>query len=113
MKLLLRWAMNAGALLLIAHYVPGMGVSGFYAALLVILVLGLVNALIRPIVVLLTLPVNILTLGLFTFVINALMFWFVSTVVKGFEIAGFVPAFIGALLLTLVSWVVGSFLKKN
>jgi putative membrane protein len=113
MKLLLRWAMNAGALLLIANYVPGMGVSGFYAALVVILVLGLVNALIRPIVIFLTLPVNILTLGLFTFVINALMFWFVSTVVKGFEIEGFVPAFIGALLLTLVSWVVGSFLKKN
>ena len=113
MNVLLRWAMNAGALLLIANYVPGMGVSGFYAALLVILVLGLVNALIRPIVIFLTLPINILTLGLFTFVINAFMFWFVSTVVKGFEIDGFVPAAIGAVLLTLVSWIVGSFLKKN
>lgn len=113
MKVVFRWAINAGALLLIANYVPGIGVSGWYAALLVILVLSLVNALIRPIVIFLTLPVNILTLGLFTFVINAFMFWFVSTIVKGFTIEGFIPAFIGALLLTLVSSIVGSFLKKK
>jgi len=113
MKLLLRWAINAGVLLLIANFVPGIGVSGWYAAFVVILVLGLVNALIRPILIVLTLPVNILTLGLFTFIINACLFWFVSTLVKGFDLAGFVPAFIGALLLTIVSGVVSTFLKKN
>ena len=113
MKLLLRWAVNAGALLLIGYYVQGIAITGWYAAFVVIFVLGLVNAIIRPVLIFLTLPVTLLSLGLFTFVINALLFWFVSTLVKGFDVAGFVAAFIGAFLLTLVSWVVGSVLKKN
>jgi putative membrane protein len=112
MALLLRWLINAGTLLGIAYYLPGVGVSGFYAALITALVLGLVNALIRPLLIVLTLPINILTLGLFTLVINALMFWFVATVVKGFDVAGFWPAFWGALILSIVSWIVGLFLKK-
>jgi putative membrane protein len=112
MQLLLRWVLNAGTLLVLAYYLPGLEVSGFYAALITALVLGLVNAVIRPLVILLTLPINILTLGLFTFIINALLFWFVSTVVKGFEVAGFWPAFWGALIMSLVSWVLGLLLKK-
>jgi putative membrane protein len=112
MQLLLRWILNAGTLLVLAYYLPGLEVSGFYAALITALVLGLVNAVIRPLVILLTLPINILTLGLFTFIINALLFWFVSTVVKGFEVAGFWPAFWGALIMSLVSWVLGLLLKK-
>jgi len=95
MRLLLRWVLNAGALLLIAYYLPGVGVTGWYAALVAILVLGLVNALIRPLLILLTLPVNILSLGLFTFVINAFLFWFVSTFIEGFEVSGFLAAFWG------------------
>ena len=112
MRLLLRWVINAATLLGIAYYLPGIGVNGFYAALITALALGLVNALIRPLIVLITLPINILTLGLFTLVINALMFWFVSTFIKGFEVDGFMAAFWGALIMTLVGWVTGWFIKK-
>jgi putative membrane protein len=87
-------------------------VVSFYSALIAALILGLINALIRPVVLLLTLPVNILTLGLFTFIVNALMFWLASTVVKGFYVVGFWPAFWGALIMTLAGWTVGSLLKK-
>lgn len=111
MSLLLRWLLNALTLLAIAYYLPGVAVSGFYAALITALVLGLVNAVIRPILVLLTLPINILTLGLFTLVINGLLFWFVSTIVKGFTVAGFWPAFFGALILSIVSWIISGLLK--
>jgi putative membrane protein len=78
-------------------------VDSFYTALVAALVLGLVNALIRPILLVLTLPINILSLGLFTFVLNALMVWFASTIVKGFTVEGFVPAFLAALALWTVS----------
>ena len=111
MHLLFRWLINAAALMGLAYYFPGIYVSGFYAALITALVLGLVNAVIRPLFLLLTLPINILTLGLFTYVINAVLFWFVATVVKGFEVSGFWPAFWGALVLTLVSWIVSGLLR--
>ncbi|MFA6426925.1 MAG: phage holin family protein [Candidatus Magasanikbacteria bacterium] len=113
MRLILRWLFNAVVLLGIAYYLPGVGVSGFYSALIAALVLGLVNAIIRPLLILLTLPVNILTLGLFTLVINALMFWLASTVVKGFDVAGFWPAFWGALIMTISGWFTGALLKKS
>jgi putative membrane protein len=103
MYLILRWILNALALLLVAYIVPGFEVSSFYAALIAALILGLVNALIRPIILVLTLPVTIVTLGLFVFVVNALMLWIVSTIVKGISIDGFVPALMGAVVL----WVVG------
>jgi len=82
----------------VSYIVPGIQFSGTWALLLTVIVLGFVNALIRPILVLLTLPVNILTLGLFTLIINALMFWFASTIVKGFEVQDFWSAFWGALV---------------
>lgn len=113
MRLLLRWLLNAGVLLLIAQFFAGVEISGFYAALITALILGLVNAVIRPLLIILTLPVNILTLGLFTFVINALLFWFVSTVVQGFMVDGFVSAFVGALIMTIASWIFSIFLKKS
>ncbi|OGH94364.1 MAG: hypothetical protein A2538_00985 [Candidatus Magasanikbacteria bacterium RIFOXYD2_FULL_41_14] len=113
MKLLLRWFINAAAIIIIASYLPGLAVSGFYAALVTALILGLVNALIRPVVLFFTLPVNILTLGLFTFVVNALMLWLVSSIVKGFYVAGFASAFWAALILWLVSWFTNVLLKKN
>ncbi|MFA6486321.1 MAG: phage holin family protein [Candidatus Magasanikbacteria bacterium] len=112
MNLLLRWLISAGTLMLVAYYVPGIAVVSFYSALIAALVLGLINAVIRPLALLLTLPVNILTLGLFTFVINALMFWFASSIVKGFYVSGFWPAFWGALIVSVVGWVVGAMLKK-
>lgn len=111
--LLLRWIINAATLLLIARFVPGVAVDGWYAAFIAALVLGLVNAIIRPIFILLTLPINIITLGLFTFVINALLFWFVSSFVDNFDVAGFWPAFWGALIMTVVSWITSSLLKKT
>lgn len=110
--LFLRWLLNAGALFVIAALIPGIEISGFYAALLTIVVLGLVNAIIRPLLILLTLPVTILTLGLFTLVINAILFWFVSSIVKGFDVAGFVPAFLGALAMSISSWIISSIFKK-
>ncbi len=113
MKLAVRWLLGAIALMLVAYFVPGISVSSFYAALVAALILGLINALIRPFIILLTLPINILTLGLFTLVINALMFLLASSVVKGFFVAGFWPAFWGALVMWLFSWVINSLLKEE
>lgn len=113
MRLLLRWLLSALALLAITYIVKGIVVSNFYAALVAALVLGLVNALIRPIIVVLTLPFNVITLGLFTLVINALMFWFASTLVKGFNVGGFWPAFFGAILMWVFNWFIASILKKD
>lgn len=113
MRLLLRWLLSALALMLIAYYLPGIGVANFYTALVAALVLGLINALIRPVILVFTLPVNILTLGLFTLVVNALLFWLVSTIVKGFVVAGFWPAFWGALIMMMVGWVLHTLLKRD
>lgn len=108
MYLLLRWILNAAILIGLSFYLPGIAVTGWYAALVAALILGLINALIRPFVLILTLPATILTLGLFTFVINGLMFWLAGSVVKGFEVAGFWPAFWGAFIMTVVNWFVNS-----
>ena len=109
LTLIARWIVNAGALLLVAYMYSGVQVTSFTAALVAALVIGLVNAVVRPILVLLTLPVTILTLGLFLFVINALLFWFVAEVVSGFTVGGFMAALIGSLLFsiitTITSWV--------
>ncbi len=113
MKFILRLLISAGTLLLLAYYLPGVRVDTFYSALLAALVLGIMNAILRPILVLLTLPVNLLTLGLFSFVINAFLFWLVSTVVKGFYVDGFWPALIGSIVLSLAGSIAGSLLKKK
>ena len=116
MTLIFRWVINALALIIIANIVPGFGVDGLYTALIAALALGLANALIRPILFILTLPITIITLGLFTFVLNALMVWLASTVVKGFEVTGFVPALLAAILLWMVSlatnWMIGEAKKS-
>jgi putative membrane protein len=103
MFLLLRLVISAVALLAVAYLVPGFEVVSFYIALLAALVLGLANAVVRPLIFVLTLPVNIITLGLFTFVINAAMLWIASSVVPGFEIIGFTAAVMGAIVM----WVIG------
>ena len=113
MKLLLRWLLNVVTLIAIAYYLPGVEVAGFYAALITALILGLVNAVIRPVLLVLTLPINLLTLGLFTFVINGMMFWFVATIVEGFDVASYSAAFMGALVMSLVSWLLGWSLKRD
>ncbi len=112
MSLLLRWVFGALSLILVTYLVPGIVVASFYSALLAALVLGLVNALIRPVLIILTLPVNILTLGLFTLVINALMFWLASSIVKGFNVNGFLPAFFGALVVSIISWMLNGIFNK-
>ena len=106
MKIIVRWLLLAAALLLVAQLYSGVSVSSFGAALIAALVLGLFNTLVRPLLVLLTLPVTLLTLGLFLFVINALMFWAAASVLDGFNVAGFSAALIGSLLYSLCGVVI-------
>ena len=104
MRLLVVWLINTVALILVAYLLPGVNVTTFGAALVAALVLGLVNAVIRPILILLTLPVTILTLGLFIFVVNGLLFWFVGSFIQGFQVAGFWWGVLGAIVYSLISW---------
>jgi putative membrane protein len=106
MSLIIRWIINAVALMLVSYLFTSIQVSGFAAALVAALILGLVNAVIRPILILITLPINVLTLGLFTLVINALLFWFVASFLEGFEVAGFWSAFWGALTYSIISFLI-------
>lgn len=101
MKLLLRWLLLACALLALASLVPGVQVKSFGSALLAAFVLGLLNTLVRPVLILLTLPVTVLSLGLFIFVINAGLFWWAASVLEGLEVSGFGAAFVGSVLYSL------------
>lgn len=104
--LLLRWLLNALILLLVSYIVPGIHFTSNWSLMITVIIFGLVNALIRPLVIVLTLPVNILTLGFLTLIINALMFWLTASIVKGFEVANFWAAFWGAL----VYWILVMFI---
>lgn len=103
MILLLVWILNAVALLIVAYLLPGITVASFGAALIAALVLGLLNTLVKPVLVLLTLPITVVTLGLFLLVLNALVFWFAGSILKGFQVAGFWWALGGALVYSLIS----------
>jgi len=103
LNILIKWVLLALALLSITWVVPGIAFTSFYSALGAALVIGLINIFVRPILVFLLIPINILTLGLFTFVINALMFWFASTIVSGFEVTGFLAALFGSILLSILN----------
>ena len=113
LMLLARWVVNAAALLLVAYLYPGVHVESFVAALLAALVLGLVNAFIRPLLVILTFPVTLITLGLFLFVINALLFWLVAEVVHGFTVSGFWAALVGSILYSLITLMTSWLLFKR
>ena len=113
LMLLARWIVNAAALLLVAYLNPGVHVESFVAALFAALVLGLVNAFIRPLLVILTFPVTLITLGLFLFVINALLFWLVAEVVQGFSVSGFFAALVGSLLYSVITLVTSWLLFKR
>lgn len=104
-RLVLKWALNSFALFFVIKLVPGIQISLFQDLLLASLVIGLLNAFLRPVIILLTLPVTLLTLGLFTLVINGLMFYLASHLVTGFHISGFGAAFVAALLFSLFSFV--------
>lgn len=112
MKLLVRWGLLAAALLLVAHLYPGITVASFGAALIAAFVIGLLNTLVRPLLVLLTLPVTLLTLGLFLFVINAWMFWWAGSVFDGFKVPGFGAALVGSLIYTACSIVIDSAMQR-
>lgn len=111
MTIILRWLINAIALLAITELFVGFEVKGFYYALIAALIIGLLNAIVRPVLLLLTLPINIVTIGLFTFVINALLIWFVSTFVQGFSITDFWTALGAAIVLWAVSVVTNWLIK--
>jgi putative membrane protein len=104
MRLLLVWLINAVALIALPYLMSSIQVDSFTTALIAALVLGLINTFIRPVLVLLTLPATVLTLGLFIFVINGLLFWFVGSFVQGFHVAGFWSAVGGAILYSIISW---------
>ena len=105
LTLLLRWIVNAAALIGVAYLYPGVKVDDLVTALIAALVLGLVNAIVRPVLVILTLPATIVTLGLFLFVINAFCFWFVAEAVRGFRVEGAIAALVGSVLYSLITLV--------
>jgi putative membrane protein len=115
MRLLLVWLINAAALFLVPYLMSSITVESFATALVAALVLGLINTIIRPLLILLTLPATLLTLGLFIFVINGFLFWAVGSFVKGFHVAGFWSAVGGAILYSIISWALSAILlgKKD
>jgi putative membrane protein len=113
LRLLLTWLINAAALFAVPYLMQSVRVDSFTVALFAALILGLVNTLIKPILILLTLPVTVLTLGLFIFVINGLLFWTVANFVKGFYVAGFMSAIGGALLYSIISWALSTLLLEK
>lgn len=113
MRILIHWLVSAVAIAITAYLLPGVQISGFAAALILAVVLGLINAILRPILLLLTLPINVVTLGLFTLVINALLVLLADSIVPGFEVSGFITALIFAVILTLVRGILGAIVDTD
>jgi putative membrane protein len=112
MKILFRWALLALALMLVAYLYPGVKITGFGSALVAALILGLLNALIRPLLVVLTLPITVVTLGLFLLVINAFVFWAAARLLAGFDVASFGAALIGSLIYSLCGMVIDTAIER-
>jgi putative membrane protein len=104
MRLLLLWILNAVALLAVTYLLPAIQVAGFGSALLAALVLGFINTLVRPLLAILTLPITVLTLGIFYLLLNGLLFWLAGALLPGFEVAGFWAAVFGAILYGVIAW---------
>ena len=113
MGIFIRWLILTIAIIIASYLVDGIRVSGFFSAFFAAAILGILNAFFRPILFILTLPLNIMTLGLFTFVINAILLMMASGVISGFEVYGFWSAVFGSLLISLVSWVLTSFINEH
>jgi putative membrane protein len=111
-KLIVKWLLSASALLFVAYIYHGVTVTSFSSAMLAALIIGLLNTVVRPVLVVLTLPVTILTLGLFLFVINALVFWAAAAVLDGFQVRDFVAALVGSLIYTAIGVVIESALER-
>jgi putative membrane protein len=113
MGFLIRWLILTIAIIAASYLLEGIHISGFFSAFFAAAALGILNALFRPVLILLTLPINILTLGLFTFIINALMLKMASGVIPGFEVHGFWTAVFGSLIISVVSWLLNSFISDR
>jgi putative membrane protein len=113
MRFLMRLVLNGIAIVIAAWFVPGVHVNGFAPALIAGALLGFVNAIVRPLLLILTLPFTLLTLGLFIFVVNAICFGLTAALVPGFHLDGFLAAFLGALVVTIVSWLLSAFLPDK
>lgn len=113
MRLIVTWLINAAALMALPYLMQSVTVSSLGTALIAALALGLVNTLVRPVLVLLTLPVTLVSMGLFLLVLNALLFWLVSHWISGFAVAGFWSAFLAAILYSIISWALSTLLLSN
>ncbi|MEA3360498.1 MAG: phage holin family protein [Thermodesulfobacteriota bacterium] len=109
--IIVRWIMLTAAIMFASYVIEGIHVRGFFSALFAAAMLGFLNSFFRPILIIITLPVNILTLGLFTFVINAMLLKMASGVIQGFEVYGFWSAVFGSLIISAVSWLLSSFIS--
>jgi len=111
--LVLRWLISAASLVAVSYLVPGIEVQGFFSALIAAVILGVLNAVVRPVLIILTLPLTILTLGFFLLVINGLMLMLASALLPGFTVHGFWAALLGALLLSLIGWLLNGFISDQ
>ena len=109
MKIVLKIVIVALAIMGLPRFIPGISVAGFYYALISALVIGAVNLLIKPLISLVTLPVNVFTLGIFGLLVNGGLLWLVALYVPGFSIDGYLPAFIGALAIAIINWIISKF----
>lgn len=110
---IIRWLLIAITIFLIGQYLPGIEVASLYTALVVAVIFGLLNAVIRPILAIVTLPITLLTLGFSTLIISALLLWLTSTIVKGFSITSFTAAVLAALIIWAVSFISNAILKRG
>ena len=114
MRLIAKWIIVALAFLALPNFISGISITAsFSTALVIALIWGVLQSFIRPIILLALLPINLITLGLFSFVVNAILFWAIGSFIKGFEVAGFIPAFFGALIISVVTMSVNFILKKR
>lgn len=113
MKILANWLLNSFALYAVSYLIPGVRVENFVNAMIAVVVLGLLNALLKPILIILTLPITVLTLGLFTFVLNALLFLLAGNLLPGFGVDGFINAMLGSLLFTGIRMILNSLVKEG
>ena len=111
--IVIRWLVLTAAIMFASYVLDGIQVKGFFTALFAAAILGILNAFFRPILIILTLPINILSLGLFTFIINAMLLKMASGVISGFEVYGFWSAVLGSLLISVVSWALSSFINEQ
>ena len=113
MNIILRWLIATAAIMITAYFIPGVTVASFWVALWLAIVLGLINAILRPILVILTLPINLLTLGLFVFVINASLVMLAACLVGGFAVSGFWAALLFSIVLTILSYILNSIFRTK